>query len=96
MNSEFSNWLSLSGEVTEGQDTQTLACPSCGQHAVDFRFVGRVSDRIGYLDVWCRSCLRGIHISRMKVPQERPMLNLDRPLDRAASGIPSFSQVLPD
>lgn len=96
MNKEFANWLSLSGDLAESADTGRIVCPSCGKGPIDFRFVGRIPDRIGYLDVWCRSCLRGIHISRVKVPEARPMLNLDGPLDAISAQIPNFTQVLPD
>ena len=91
MSEEFTEWLTIAGKA----GSELLACPSCDKKYLDFRFVGNEENRIGYLDVWCKNCLRGIHVSRVKIPQEIPMLNLEGPLDVISKEIPNFTQVTP-
>ena len=47
---------------------QFIECPSCGENGVDYLYIGDEKTRIGYMQVWCNKCLKGIYISRAMVP----------------------------
>lgn len=76
-------------------DTSPMDCPRCGQNSVDMQYVGDNETRVGYLDVWCSSCLHGIHISRVKVPLNANMLTFETSNEQIARRIPSFKQETP-
>jgi hypothetical protein len=83
----------LTGNLNQGQK---LEYPSCGISAVDFQYVADAVNRIGYLDIWGGACLKGIHISRVRVPNGVSMLDFDSPADIVAARIPNFTWVQPD
>jgi hypothetical protein len=89
----FQKWLHLAGKPNHGVKVE---CPSCGQTAVDFQYVADPASRIGYLDIWCGACFKGIHISRARVPEGMSMLDIKSPPDLIAARIPHFIWVLPD
>lgn len=76
-------------------DMSPLECPRCGQNSVDMQYVGDPDTRIGYLDVWCSSCLHGIHLSRVKVPLSANMLTFETPNEQITKKIPNFKQETP-
>lgn len=71
-------WLSLLFD-TEGNlfDSQTIKCPACKEKGVEYLFTGDAKTRIGYLQVWCSKCLRGIYVSRAKAPDNARFLSFD-------------------
>lgn len=93
MNAIFNKWLHLTGKLNQGQN---LECPSCGKAAVDFQYVADPGDKIGYLDIWCGSCHKGVHVSRARVPEGVTMLDIKSPPAAIAARIPNFTWVLPD
>jgi hypothetical protein len=93
MNGAFKRWLDLGWNLSNNRDLQ---CPSCGKHTIDYQYVGDPETRIGYLDIWCTSCLHGIHVSRVKVPGETPMLSFKTDPSTIAARIPKFTWVVPE
>ena len=91
MNDEFLKWMELGYDLKED-----LPCPLCGKQTIDFQYVGDPSSRIGYLDIWCKSCLHGIHVSRVLIPEGVSMMALGVDDDKIDSRIPIYTQVLPD
>ena len=89
----FKKWLDLGRHLDQKEG---LKCPSCGRVALDFQYVGTPVDRIAYLDLWCGACLKGIHISRVRVPEGLSMLTFDTEPSVLEARIPRFTQVLPD
>ncbi len=57
---------------------ESVHCPECGDHAIDYEFVGDLETRMGYCLVWCNSCLVGINISRTKVPNDAEMISFEQ------------------
>lgn len=92
MNQLFKNWLDLGWKLG---GSEKLSCPSCGNLAVDFQYVGDTATRIGYLDIWCEECRQGIHISRVQIPGEATMLDIHGNPSIVISRIPKFTWVLP-
>ena len=46
-----------------------IECPRCGECTVDYLYVINEETRVGYLTVWCDSCKKGTHISRVELPE---------------------------
>jgi hypothetical protein len=93
MNELFKRWLDLGYDLS---NKSKLQCPSCGKSTIDYQYVGDPETRIGYLDIWCAACLRGIHVSRVKVPKEASMLSFKTDLATVAARIPKFTWVVPE
>ncbi|NDI35097.1 hypothetical protein [Chengkuizengella sediminis] len=89
---DFSTWLKLSADISSSTWTN-FQCPECQKETVDFQYVGDTETRIGYLEIWCDSCLKGIHISRVRVPESANLLSFE---DKNLIGnrIPAFKQVV--
>lgn len=50
-----------------------MKCPSCGECGrIDYLYIGDRDTRIGYFQLWCNKCLKGIHISRAIAPLNVP------------------------
>ena len=88
----FNEWLNI---VKELPNTEKLICPKCGENRIDFQYVGDKVTRIGYIDIWCKSCLHGIHISRTKIPIDATMISFEEPKEIVIERIPQFIQVTP-
>jgi hypothetical protein len=71
-----------------------MPCPECASGTVEFQYVGDAETRRGYLDMWCRACNKGVYLSRLTIPPEAEVIDLDR---QAAVGAktPYFVQLLP-
>lgn len=92
----FNEWLNLVKEIVDKlPNTDNLTCPKCSESGVDFQYVGDKTTRVGYLDIWCKSCLHGIHISRTKIPANANMISFDEPAKVVSNRIPNFVQITP-
>lgn len=92
----FNQWLQLMKEITDQlPDPHLLTCPECGNQEIDFQYVGDPTTRIGYLDIWCQSCLHGIHLSRTRIPANATMISFDDSEEAISERIPNFVQVSP-
>ena len=56
------SWLQNLKNILSGKNPGE--CPYCGSKETDFS-VTTISDDMGYCDVWCNTCKRACHISRM-------------------------------
>ncbi len=92
----FKDWVELYKQVHDGSRAKgDMACPECGNSAIDYQYVGDMKHRIGYLDMWCSACNKGVHFSRVGIPLGAQMLSFDDPEDVFAGRIPSFEQITP-
>lgn len=95
-NKIFSQWLSIATEINHSlPDVPVLYCPNCHQQQVDFQFVGDLQTRIGYMAIWCPFCLYGIHLSRVRIPDEIQAIDFDIPIEEISKRIPNFTHVKP-
>jgi hypothetical protein len=93
----FKDWLDIYKKINSSERfTENLECPECQSLAVDFQYVGDPKTRIGYLDIWCANCLRGVHLSRVSIPPGREMLSFGVDDEVFSARIPDFEQVIPD
>lgn len=62
-------WLdNMTSAIERGEN---LACPCCGSLDTEHGFtVINRSTRAGYGSVWCNACKKGMHLSRMIVPED--------------------------
>lgn len=91
----FSDWLNLYKKVQASPVAQVLPCPECGNDTVEFQYVGDRTTRRGYLVLWCSHCHKGVHLSRVVIPEGAYIIDFDAPADVLAARIPDFEHVEP-
>ena len=92
----FRDWLLLYAKICSSELPKAeCRCPECGARTVDLQYVGDLNSRIGFLSMWCNTCLHGIHGSRVRVPENETMLSFEDPDETITSRIPNFKQVHP-
>lgn len=92
----FNEWIKFIKIITdESENIDNLKCPHCDCNSIDFQYVGDEMMRVGYLDVWCKSCLHGIHISRTRVPEQANMISFNDPEQEISKRIPNFKKITP-
>jgi hypothetical protein len=92
----FRDWLLQYSKISSSELAKSdCLCPECGARAIDFQYVGDVATRVGYFAMWCNSCLRGIHISRARAPENESMLSFKDPIELITSRIPNYQHVVP-
>ena len=92
----FRDWLVIYKNIRESTVAKSeCICPECGANTIDLQYVGDVKERIGYLDMWCATCNRGIHMSRVLIPEGASMISFDDPVEAVSARIPNFAQVVP-
>lgn len=93
---EHDEWLGVFVAITDAiPNPPSVKCPNCGESKIDFQYVGYKETRLGYMQIWCRSCLRGIHLSRVKAPPFASLLPIDSPPEVIAKRIPKIDEVIP-
>ena len=71
-------WLHLGSKIVgDLENTNQLICPNCGKQGIDYLYVGDEQTRVGYVQIWCNKCLKGIYISRAIAPQKANFVNFD-------------------
>jgi hypothetical protein len=92
----FEDWLDLYKQIREAPLKKSeLVCPECGSTSIDFQYVGDVSERVGYLDLWCAACNKGVHLSRVSIPKDTSLISFDGPDEVIAARIPNYEPVVP-
>lgn len=59
-------WYKLIDELTH---VELIKCPNCEKKGIDYLYIGDKETKIGYLQIWCNECKKGIYISRVKIPK---------------------------
>ena len=68
-------------------------CPHCGNETLRLVFTGDRDRGVGYAAFWCDTCLQGIGISRVAIPDGAVVRDIhDDPDDRRPE-IPNFTLV---
>ena len=55
-------------------------CPRCENRGIDYIYIGDGDTRIGYLQVWCNKCLRGMYVSRAVAPPNAKFVTFETDL----------------
>ncbi|MDF2596532.1 MAG: hypothetical protein K0R05_2807 [Anaerocolumna sp.] len=75
------DWIRMIPKITEhSKDNHGVQCPNCGEYGIDYLYVGDEKTRIGYLQIWCRKCLKGIYVSRAIAPPNAKFATFDEDL----------------
>ncbi|NQF15107.1 hypothetical protein HPY31_14410 [Brevibacillus sp. HB1.3] len=94
-NSQFKDWIKLTTIIAEiDQEVPEMECPNCHQLKIDYQYVGDLKSRAGFLDIWCNSCLHGIHLSRTKAPENVSLLSFDA-AEEYKKKVPNFTPIEP-
>jgi hypothetical protein len=89
--SSFYDWLRLFDVEDENSKKE---CPNCGHAAIHFQYVGDLRVRIGFLDIWCDSCIHGVHISRIRAPEHVSMISFEDGAEYKRT-VPNFIRIEP-
>lgn len=86
-------WLEMGAEIVDSIKANRalkLCCPYCREMKIDYQFVGDAVLRVGYLCIWCMQCKRGIHLSRVTIPENANLISYDESIDVISKRIPNF------
>jgi hypothetical protein len=90
----FQDWLNLYKKIRDVRTAKgNLICPECGNGSVDFQYVGDASERIGYVDMWCTACNKGVHLSRVSIPEGMPSISFDDSDEVLLARFPNYEPV---
>lgn len=60
------NWMGIVAQLSKNfAKLDHVKCPNCGEARLDYIYIGDEKTRIGFLQVWCNKCLKGIYVSRV-------------------------------
>lgn len=81
-------WMKILPKITDNlSDTKFIECPNCGERGVEYLYIGDEKTRVGYLQIWCNKCLKGIYISRAVAPTNARFVTFD---DEISGIIPEY------
>lgn len=64
------DWIRIITQITKDFDKiNHIKCPNCEKYGLDYIYIGDGKTRIGFLQIWCNECLKGIYVSRAVAPQ---------------------------
>jgi len=78
------NWIKL---IKHLNNVDKLECPNCKNRSIDYLYIGQAETKIGYLQIWCNKCKKGIYISRVKIPDNAKFVSFE---DSGNVELPSY------
>lgn len=69
------------------QETSQIKCPNCAKSGIDYIYCGDETTRLGFMQVWCNECLKGIYISRAVAPTNAKFVSFD---DELKDRVPQY------
>lgn len=74
-------WIAIVSQITDDfNKINQIECPHCGKCGIDYIYIGDGDTRVGFLQIWCYKCLKGIHVSRVVAPQSAKFVTFDTEL----------------
>lgn len=74
-------WIKIIPQITNDLISMNhIKCPNCGKHGIDYIYTGDEETRVGFLQIWCSKCLKGIYISRAVAPVNAKFVPFDTDL----------------
>jgi hypothetical protein len=90
-------WMDAFSRVHEAAPADVaVGCPSCGKGKVRVSYTGDPESRIGYAIAWCDVCLRGIYLSRVRIPDGVDMLTFESTDAERDAVVPDVELIAPD
>ena len=84
--SRYDKWLKL----FPWENNEKVTCPDCSSEAIDYLFIGDLGKRVGFCLIWCKECLKGIKISRIRIPEGVKAVSFDEAEKYCENRIPTF------
>jgi hypothetical protein len=69
------------------------ACPNCGHRTLRLVFSAKPASAIGYAEFWCDTCLEGLDVSRVVVPEGAVVRDTSLPEEERRPQIPDYRPV---
>lgn len=74
-------WERIIPQIVENvEDIDKIKCPNCKECGIDYMYIGDSHTRIGFLQIWCNKCLKGIYVSRAVAPLRVKFVTFDTDL----------------
>lgn len=71
-------WRGIIEKISENvSNIHQVRCPNCGETRLDYIYIGDVETRIGFLQIWCNKCLKGVYASRVVAPLNAKFVTFD-------------------
>ena len=71
--SKYDKWLQL----FPWQHEREVICPNYKSETIDYCLIGNLEERIGFCLIWYSECLKGINISRIRIPEVAKAMSFD-------------------
>lgn len=72
------DWTRIITQITgDFEKINHVKCPNCKKNGLDYIYIGDDQTRIGFLQIWCNECLKGIHVSRAVAPPNAKFLTFE-------------------
>lgn len=90
----FEQWTDAWNDVYDALPAEPQgACPNCGHHTLRVVFSAKPDSAIGYAAFWCDTCMEGLHISRVVIPERADVRDTSLPSDEREPAIPDYRPV---
>jgi len=74
-------WSRIIAQITKNfNNDYQIKCPVCGKYGIDYIYVGDGNTRVGFIQIWCNKCLKGIYVSRAAAPPNAKFVTFDTDL----------------
>jgi hypothetical protein len=94
MTATIEAWRDAYNEVYDAIPSDAdIACPNCGHHTLRLVFTADPDRDVGYGAFWCDTCLLGMSISRVIIPDGAVVRDRRLPRDERRPPIPNFTLV---
>ena len=71
-------WIDIIPQIANDFDNiHQIKCPNCGKNEMEYIYIGDKKTKIGYLQIWCNECLKGIYVSRIVAPPNARFVTYD-------------------
>ena len=71
-------WIDIIPQLTNDFDSiHQIKCPNCGKNGLEYIYIGDKRTKIGYLQIWCNECLKGIYVCRAVAPPKARFVTYD-------------------
>ena len=71
-------WMGIVEKISENfSNIHQVRCPNCGEARLDYIYIGDEETRIGFLQIWCNKCLKGVYVSRAIAPLNAKFVTFD-------------------
>lgn len=76
------DWIKLIPQIVGDLDNIVqVKCPCCEKQGIEYVYIGDEETRVGYLQIWCSECLKGIYVSRVVAPDKARFVTFEDDLE---------------